>query len=490
MQLLDLPIIDFFRVRPTRVSWSLSRRNNWNTRWSFVNDDTVQTRITILRTLSSNGAITFNPWKGLSASGSLGLVRDLLYPWEGNAGINVGREISRNQSISVSQDINLFDYLNPRFSFDSHYGQSRLAPHTLSGADSLGLPGYSVSATRRVNVRIGLVHTIRSLARLRDERLDEEAESGSPRWLLIKLERWANMINDPSVTYSETEGSEYRDMYFIPDWRYQTGFDPVLDDVIPWDRTKGWNLQVSGGFRPVSTMSVRLEYRSSENRNLYSGFWNNQRSKTWPSISLSWSGLNRLAGLSNIIRTGTVNSGYSIETTESGRYESDVYIPTTETKKTNWTPLFNISFTLLNDVQISLSDNLTNTVMQSFTGTQAKTESSNNNLKFRIQYSFSSPGGFAIPFPLIDRLRISFRSDLTTSLNITRSSTRSELLGSTVGVQLQTDREEWRIEPALNYDFGMVTAGLTGIFGWKTDKVNSQYDQRDIGMNIWVTINF
>lgn len=66
----------------------------------------------------------------------------------------------------------------------------------------------------------------------------------------------------------------------------------------------------------------------------------------------------------------------------------------------------------------------------------------------------------------------------------------SELFGSSMGAQLQTDREEWRIEPALNYDFGTVTAGLTGILGWKTDKVNSRYDQRDFGMNIWVTINF
>ncbi len=490
MQLFDLPLIDFFRIRPSRLSWSLSRKNSWDTRWSFVSDDTVQTRATILSTLSSSGSITFNLWKGLSASGSLGLVRDLLFPWEGNLGVNVGREISRNQNISISQDINLFDYLSPRFSFDSHYGQSRLAPHTLSGADSLGLPRYSVSATRRVDVRIGLVHTIRSFARLRDERLDEEAEPGSPRWLLIKLERWANMINDPNVSYSETEGSEYRDMEFIPDWRYQTGLDPVLEGAVPWDRTKGWNFQVSGGFRPVSSMSVRLEYRSSESRNLYSGFWNNQRSKTWPSISFSWSGLNRLAGLSNILRAGTASSGYSIEKSESGRYESDVYTPTTETTKTNWTPLFNISVTLMNDVQISISDNITNTVLQSFTGTQAKTESSTNNLQFRIQYSFSAPGGFAIPLPLLDRLRISFRSDLTTSLNVIRSRITSELFGSSVGAQLQTDREEWRIEPALNYDFGTVTAGLTGIIGWKTDRVNSQYDQRDIGMNIWVTINF
>ena len=490
MRLLRLPVIEYLRLRPTSISWSLGRRNSWDTRWSFVGEDTVQTRATVQRTLSPSGSIAFNPWKGLSASGSLGLVRDMLYPWEGGLGVNVGREVSRNQSVSVSQEVNLFDYLVPRVSFDSHYSQSRLAPHTGTQADSLGLPRYSVSVNRRLNLRVGLVHTIRSLARLRDERLDEEAEPGSPRWFLIKLERWANMINDPTISYTETEGSEYRDMGFLPDWNYRLGLDPTLDDVLPWDRNKGWNLQVSGGFRPVSTMSVRLEYRSSENRNLYSGFWNNTRSKTWPSVSFSWSGLNRLAGLSDLMRTGSLSSGYSIETTESGRYEDDIYTPTNETRKTSWTPLFNINVTLNNDVQITLTDNLSNTEMRSFTGTQARTESSSNSLQFKIQYAFSAPGGIAIPLPLLDRLRVSFQSDLTTSLSVSRTRTRSELFGSLVGQQLQQDREEWRIEPAVNYDFGTVVAGLTGIYGWKTDRVNSQFDQRDVGMNIWVTINF
>ena len=490
MQLLSLPIIEFFRLRPTRVAWSLSRHNSWDTRWSFANGDSVQTRATTVSTLSSSGTLTFNVWKGFSASGSLSLLRDLLYPWEGNIGVNIGREISRNQNISISQDINLFNYLKPRFSYDVNYHASRLAPHTTSGADTLGLPKFSVSSTRRINVRIGLVHTIRSLARLRDERLDEEAEPGSPRWFLMKLERWANLITDPNIVYSETEGSEYRDMDFLPGWRYQTGLNPVLDDITPWDRTEGWNLQITGGFRPVSSMSVRLEYRSSDSKTMYSGFWNNQRSKTWPSVILSWSGLNGLAGLRDFLRNGTVSSGYKIETTESGRYESDIYIPTTKTTSTRWSPLLSINVTLKNDIQITISDNLTNTVSKNYTGTQTETRSNNNSLQFRVQYSFSAPGGFAIPLPLLDKLRISFQSDLTTSLSLTRSRTTSELISSGYGNQLQSDREEWRIEPAINYDFGSVTAGLTGIYGWKTDRVNSQYNQRDIGMNIWVIINF
>ncbi|MBD3278078.1 MAG: hypothetical protein GF388_07250, partial [Candidatus Aegiribacteria sp.] len=490
MKLLELPVIEYLRLRPTAVSWSLGRRNSWDTRWSLLNQDTTQTRATISRTLSPSGTISFNPWKGMTASGSLGLVRDLLYPWEGDLGVNVGREISRNQNISLSQDINLFNYLRPRFSWDSHYSQSRLAPHTASGADSLGLPRYSVSATARVNVRVGLVHAIRSLARLRDERLDEEAEPGSPRWFLIKLERWANKINDPSITYSETRGSEYRDMQFLPGYRYRFGLDPTLDDAVPWNRNKGWNLQVSGGFRPVSTMSVRLEYSAAETRSLYSGFWNNTKSTTWPSVSFSWSGLNTLPGFDEFMRTGSLSTGYRMETTENGRYEDDVYTPTSKTEKDNWSPLFNFNLTLNNDVQVTLSNNYSKTTMYNFTGTQARTESSNSSLQFKVQYSFSAPGGIAIPLPLLNNLRVSFRSDLTTSLSITRSRTRSELFGTLSGPQLQSDREEWRIEPALNYDFGTVTAGLTGIYGWKTDRVNSQYDQRDVGMNIWVTINF
>lgn len=489
MQLFSLPIIEYFRLQPTHVSWSLSRNNSWDTRWSTTGEDTVQTRASTLMSLGSNGSLSFNFWKGLNASGSLGVGRDLLYPWEGGLGVNVGREISRTQNLSLSQDLNLFDYLKPRFSYDAQYGFSRLAPHTV-GEDTLGLPRFSISSTRRVSVQIGLVHTIRSLARLRDERLDEEAEPGSPRWFLVKLERWANMITDPTVTYSTTEGSEYRDMPNIPGWRYQTGLDPVLEGYVPWDRNRNWSWQASGGFRPISTMTVRVDYASSDTRNLYSGFWNRQKSWTWPAGSVSWSGLASLAGLDRILSNGTVTTGYRLETTESGRFEDDVYTPTTRTVSKRWSPLISLNATLENDVQITFSDNLTNSSTLNFTGTQAETRGSSNSAQFKIQYAFSAPGGFAIPLPLLNRLRISFRSDLTTSLSIARTRTVSELIGGMFGSQLQTDREEWRIEPAINYDFGTVTAGLTGIFGWKTDRVNSQYNQRDTGMNIWVTINF
>jgi hypothetical protein len=85
---------------------------------------------------------------------------------------------------------------------------------------------------------------------------------------------------------------------------------------------------------------------------------------------------------------------------------------------------------------------------------------------------------------------VSFRSDLTTSLSISRSRTKTEIIAPGFENQLQSDREEWRIEPSANYDFGTVTAGLTAIYGWKKDRVNSVYDQRDIGMDIWVMINF
>jgi len=402
---------------------------------------------------------------------------------------STSRESSRNQTISLSQDVNLFDYLRPRFSYDAQYAASRLAPHTV-GEDTLGLPRFSVTGTRRISVQVGLVHAVRSLARLRDERLDEEAEPGSPRWLLVKLERWADMITDPTVTYSTSEGSEYRDMPALPGWRYQTGLEPVLDGVLPWDRSTNRSWQASGGFRPVSTMSVRVEYSSSDTRNLYASYWNRQKSMTWPAGSVTWSGLASLAGLDRLLSTGTVTTGYRIETTESGRFEDEVYTPTTETVSRRWSPLLSLNATLENDVQITFSDNLTNSDTRNFTGTQARTRSGSSSAQLKIQYAFSAPGGIAIPLPLLDRLRISFRSDLTTSLTITRTRTVSELLGGLLGDQLQSDREEWRIEPALNYDFGTVTAGLTGIFGWKTDRVNSQYDQRDTGMNVWVTINF
>ena len=490
MRLLWLPLLEDVRLRPTRVSLSASRSTGWDTRWDFGSGDTVQTRGAETRRLNLDGSVAFNFWKGQSTSYSLAVARDLLYPWEDrNIPFNVGREINRSQNLSLSQEVNLFEYLKPRLSYDVQYGMSRLAPHT-TGVDSLGRPNVAVTDTKRLTLRVGLVHTIRSLARLRDERLDEEAEPGSPRWFLMKLDRLAGTITDPVITISRTEGTEYKEVGYLPGYGYQFGLDILMEGEDPWDRTRSDNLQVSGGLRPVSTMSLRVEYSRTDTRHFYSGYWNRQETKIWPSLSLSWSGLERLGPLREIFRTGSISSSYRLETGKSSRIEEGEDIPTSETRTTRWSPLLTVSTTLQNMVQISVSDNLTVTETRNFTGSMARTRTSNHSTQLSLSYAFSAPGGFAIPLPLLNKLRISFTSDLTTSLSVTRSRNTSEVITSGGGSQVQSDREEWRIEPAMNYDFGSVTAGLTGIYGWKKDKVNSLYDQRDVGLNIWVMINF
>jgi hypothetical protein len=488
--MFSLPVLGGLSFLPTRTMWSVKRQNLWDTRWELTDEDTVQTRATTGRTLGTEGTVAFNFWQGQSSTMSLGLNRDLLYPWMGGAPFNIGRETSRNQTASVAQDINLWDYLFPRLSFDAAYGSSRLAPHTSSGEDSLGSPDVSLSTTRRLNLRIGLVQAIRSIARLRDERQDESASPGSPRWLLMKLERWANNITDPTVVVSRTIGSEYNDLGYYPGYAYRFGLQTELAGVVAYDRTRSDNLQISGGFRPLSSMSVRTEYSSTDTRHLYSGYWNRQLSRTWPSVSVSMTGLERLAPFANLLRSGSLSTGYRIEKTESGRFEQGDYIPTSSTTSDKWSPLFNITAGLRNKVQISLSDNYSITETRNFTGTLARTRSTSSSIQLNIQYAFSAPGGLAIPLPLLDKLRISFQSDLTTALAITRSRMKTEIIAPGFENQLQSDREEWRIEPSANYDFGTVTAGLTAIYGWKKDRVNSVYDQRDIGMDVWVMINF
>jgi len=490
MKLFSLPVLEFFRIRPTRFTFTLGRNNSWNSSWSYAAGDTVRTRSTTANTFSAGGSMTFNFWKGQSTSISLNSNRDLLFSRTFGTGVNLGSEISRSQNISLSQEINLFDYLKPRASWDVNYSSSRLAPHTASGKDSLGAPQFSVARTGRLTVTLGLIHTLRSIARMRDERLDEEASPWTPHWFLVKLERSANMITNPTLIYSLTEGSEYRDMNFMPGWDYITGMETVLEDAVAYSRSRTESYQISGGFRPVSTLSLRLEYSSNATKNLYSGFWNRNLQVTWPYFTMSWSGLDRLPGFSDFLQNGTLSSGMRCETVESGRFENDVYTPYSRTETDSWYPLLSVNGTFKNGIRVTLSDNLSSTVTKNFTGTEAETKSSTNSLSFSIQYSFSVPGGFSIPLPFGDGWQIRFSSDLTTSLNITRSRQKTEITGGEYGDQLQSDREEYRIEPAMNYDFGTVTAGITGIFGWKTDRVDSQYDQRDTGMDIWVTIYF
>lgn len=491
MSLFRLPLLEDIRFRPTRFGFGAGFKTGRNVMYDIAGEDTVLTRNSTERSLDTSGNVAFNPWKGLTSSYSLAVGRDMYYPWdEPETGINIGREISRNQNAGISQEINFWNYLRPRLSWDARYTAHRLSPHTGTAADTLSRPDVRADLTRRINLRVGLAHAVRSMARLRDERLDEEAVAGSPRWLLAKMERWADRITDPNVVISHSRGTDYRDVPYLPSLAYQMGIDPLMEGLDPYSRTESYSTQISGGYRPFNTMSIRAEYSMSENKSFYSGFWNQTDNTTWPSVSVSWSGLERYAPLS-FLRTGSVSSSYRLETSTTSRIENDSLTPVSETESSRWSPLLSFTGSFDNKVQITLSDNMSSTETRNFTGTSARVRSGTNSAQFKLSYSFSAPGGIAIPIPFLNRLRLSFQSDLTTSLSITRSSSGSEIIGGQTGEsQIQSDKTEWRIEPAASYDFGTVTASMTGIYGWKTDKVNNRYDQKDVGLNISVTINF
>ena len=491
MSLFRMPILEDIRLRPTRFGFGVSWRRGRSVMYDIANEDTVLTRDDTERVLLTDGNIAFNFWKGLTTSYNLSVGRDMYYPWdEPYTGVNIGREVSRNQNAGVSQEINFWNYLKPRVSWDARYGMARLSPHTSTGADTLGRPDVGSDVTARLNLRIGLAHTIRSIARLRDERLDEEALPGSPRWLLVKMERWADRITDPNIVFSRSRGSDYKDVPFTPSAGYQFGLEPDIAGLDPYNKTTSNSMQISGGYRPTNTMSVRVEYSDSENKSFYSGFWNRTDNTTWPSVTVSWSGLERYEPLS-FLRNGSVSSGYRMETSTSSRIENDSLTPISKTETSRWNPLLSFTGSFNNKVQITISDNMSTTETRNYTGTSALVRSGSNSAQFKLTYSFSAPAGVSIPIPLLNRLRLSFQSDLTTSLSITRSTSRSEVTGGQTGeTQVQSDKTEWRIEPSASYDFGTVTASMTAIYGWKKDKVNNQYDQKDVGLNLSVTINF
>ena len=489
MRLFRLPILEDFRLRPTRIGFNVRFQRGRDVRWDLAQQDTVRTRNNTQRELLTDGSLGFNFWKGNTLSYSLGVRRDLYYPWTPEGfNVNVGREVSRSQSVSAAQDINFWSYLMPRVSYDANYTFGRLSPHT-PGADTLSLPDVGISTNLRYTFRLGLAHAMRRVSRLRDERRDEEATPGSPRWVLMKMERWANNITDPTLNLSFTNATSYKSLESLPPWQYQFGLQDELDDLEPYNRTEGESMQLGGGVRPVSAMTIRAEYGNSTSRSYYSGFWNRQNTVTWPSLTMSWSGLERLKPFA-FLRTGTLSSGYRLETVNASRIEGEEEIPVSETVSRRYSPLVSINVTLKNKVQINLTENLTLTENRNFTGTSAVTQGTSQSTQFGVSYAFRAPQGVSIPLPLLNRIRLRFQSELTTGIKVSRSLSKSEIIRDIGEDILQTDRTDWRIEPYASYDFGTVQAGMTALYGWKKDRVNNRYDQTDVGLNIWVRINF
>ena len=264
--------------------------------------------------------------------------------------------------------------------------------------------------------------------------------------LVKKLVRFLGSIEPVNANISLDHRSSYERIYDRADIWYQLGLTdeagvPSADDSLgartPVQATDNVNfdLRSSVGFTP--NIGLEVKGRFSYGQNEFNGKKSDNQVSSWPMLTLNWKGMERYRLISRYVKQGNLVVGFVQRTseTQSGKEQSYALSPSWSLDWKN---------TLTSNLSVNYSKK---THVKNNQELWEKAWGGSVSLKYNIEGS----KGLGIPLPLLNRKKLSFKSVLTTALNLqyNRFSTQIDPASTVLSVS-----------PNLSYRFsGNVTGG-------------------------------
>ena len=422
----------------------------------------------------------------LSYGYSFGQSRDLLSDSSYKDTVWYGEEISRDQRFNTTLSNRITRLLSPTVSFSSNYGED-YRPEIRMGQD---LRNINNSGELRFSGSVEVQRIFSILGGMRDESKDSAAVKGSPHWLLIQLEKLGDKMSAPSLSYSISHYSNFPAVKRRPPYNYQFG----ITDTIPERDTTSIGLGshqrrrsfTSSSGLNLGRISTRFGYSQTITRNFsFSSNVTESRSKIYPKLDVSLSGLERFPAFNKIFSNASANTYFEIGEDLRGTIVDDSLEPSEYSKRYEFNPLVSLSTRLKRRaIQLNIGTNYSRTTTTSYGSnitTDVVRESKGGNLS--ISYSFSAPQGLKIP----GLKGIKFRSEL--SITASGSYQRTNQKNATTG-SISSDYSSLQSNLGLSYNFSSsVKGGSTFEYTTNTDHLLERAT-KTVGLNFWVLFIF
>ena len=511
-----------FTYVPSKIGFSAEVNGNNRTNENLRGILTVTRK----KDLSLNGNISFEPFSNLRSNYSATSLRDLTVEKYFKPSINpsklkLGREVQFNQRLDASFQPRIANILDNRFSFNSSYVENSDFIRNVDSTITTDLQGsikgdFTLKISqlfprakrgnppRQKKRQSGDLMDDRALGEDQDEDVvdgdddDEFTESKarvSPFAILKKIAGTIKTIKPIRASIQKDRRLNKQGLIERPTWEYRFGFadnpraaTKSTGGLVGSDNTTmtdTYNLDT--GFQPLRGVDITTSYnhRKSITRR---GSTDPTESKTvtFPNVTLNLSGIEKLSFLKSFARTVSWQFGYSKKVDESGNADTDE-IYTRDTEK-RFSPLVILTMNFKGNVRSSIRYDKSTTISKNLSGagqSDRQVERNDGNLKLNITYTFSAPQGLKLP--LIKRIK--FNSQLSISLDISISSSKSE---STTSGRKTVDVNQKRtsIEPKLSYQFSKaISGGVRARWNDSDDKIQKRkHHIRELG--IWTEIRF
>jgi len=290
-----------------------------------------------------------------------------------------------------------------------------------------------------------------------------------------QLVRFLGRFEPIKTSINIDHNSSYQRIYDRSSLLYQFGFTdntgvPGKSGDIE-DKPERASDNFTLGFRTAvdltSNIKLDMKLNYGKRKDDYSGRVTESDRLTWPSLNMSWSGLERFALLQGLMKSSDVTMNFEQTRMSDGRRE---------VTSTNLSPNWN--FTMKNDLTMNLSYSFRQTTKIEL-GQEFWTRSWSVNLNAR--YNFSGSKGIGLPLPFLSSRKLRFQSTLTTNVNVGYSSTSK---------YNQPAANSLSISPTASYKFSKRMQGTLSVNYRRSSGGIYGYINHSIGLHITADFTF
>jgi hypothetical protein len=301
------------------------------------------------------------------------------------------------------------------------------------------------------------------------------AERGDPLLIFKHALRFLGRFEPIKTNINIDHNSSYQRIYERASLLYQLGFTDntgvtgksgEIEDH-PERATDDFAVGLRTGVDLTSNINLDMRLNYAKRKNDYSGRITESDRLTWPSVNMSWSGLERLKILQGMIESSDITLNYEQITLTDARREE---------VSTTISPTWNFTWKNTLTTNVSFSYRQTTKTEQ---GQEIWTKVWSLNVNAR--YNFKGSKGIGLPLPFLNKKRLKFQSTLTTDINVgySSSSRYNQPAASTLA-----------IAPTASYKFSKRMQGTLAVNYRRSSGGIYGYINHSIGVHITADFTF
>jgi len=472
-----------FSLLPTSVSVS----GSFSETRSHTEDIVGEIYDTQTKTFNGSLNAQASPMKSIPLTYTMSTARDIRDPKTIKFSLNpknakLGIETRYFESFSAQYAPTWLAFLNARLSFDSKYNEN---------ADRLD--SYNFGGTRNVtNSNSRSANFTLNWQRI----LGEGSQTGENKGFILNplnlLRRLTRRIDPVNFSYTKNETFSKSGLLGRPTLSYRLGFtdDPQVGrkgQAQSTDRVSSSEGYTAKSGLKLLTIHVGMNYSRSISRTITATETTKNTGTRFPDFNFSLNQLGNLKFFKKFFTSFSYNFGYFKQTDERGSERTGETF--SKNISENFSPLASISMSWKNGIRstVKITKKITTDQnLRRYAGNQSVTKNYDNSIYLTNNYSFSAPRGIKLPF----LKKIKFRSSLSLSLSISRTSrkTKSSVGGNPFNVT--GDNNRLSISTTAGYSFSsQVTGGFNAKWTDTNDKkTRTKNHTRELG--IWMQISF